>query len=122
EKPIKWEYYSNPSRERLYKTFKALIRLRKSHPAFTSDASALTMDLDEAIKRIVIDHPDMDVSIVGNFGVTEKEVSPSFTQTGKWYTFFSGDTLAVSNTDTTVRLQPGKFHIYTTQKLDQPEE
>ncbi|HEX6982135.1 MAG TPA: alpha-amylase family glycosyl hydrolase [Balneolaceae bacterium] len=121
EKPIKWEYYSNTSRKRLYKTFKALIRLRKSHPVFTSEVSNLTMDLNEAIKRIVIDHPDMDVSIVGNFGVTEKEVTPSFTQNGKWYTFFSGDSLTVSNVDTSFTLAPGKFRIFTTQKFKAPE-
>lgn len=122
EKPIKWDYYFDSERIKLYKTYKALIRLRKSHPAFTSEESVLTLDLNNAVKRITIDHPDMDVSIVGNFGVTSQEVTPSFIQKGKWYTFFSGDTLSVSNTDTTLSLEPGEFHIYTTQKFEQPEE
>jgi glycosidase len=121
EKPIKWEYYSDKNRKRLYNTFQALIKLRAAHPAFTSEDSQLSVDLENAAKRITITHPDMDVSIVGNFGVTAMDKEPAFAQSGTWYEFFSGDTLNITNTDTTMSLEPGEFHIYTTQKFEQPE-
>lgn len=120
EKPIKWEYYSDSERKKLYDTFKALIRLRKSHEAFTSDSSRITMDVTNAVKRITVSHPDMEATIIGNFGVKSAKAQPEFTQSGTWYEFFSGDTLRVSDTDTTMSLEAGEFHIYTTEKFKQP--
>lgn len=121
EKPIKWEYFENENRKKLYKTFQALIRLRGSHPAFTSPNSTVTLQVSGPVKRITIDHPDMDVSIIGNFGVTEKTITPDFSQAGTWYTYFRGDSLAVTDTDTTVSLRAGEFFIYTTKHFSAPE-
>lgn len=120
EKPIKWEYHSDPERKKLYDTYKALIKLRNAHAAFTSSDSQVTMDVADAVKRITIDHPEMKVSIVGNFGVDSSDVQPQFSQDGSWYDYFSGDTLSVSDSNTTLSMQAGEFHIYTTQKFETP--
>ncbi|MDZ7660088.1 alpha-amylase family glycosyl hydrolase [Fodinibius sp.] len=122
EKPIRWEYYQDENRKKLYDTYKALIRLRNSHEAFTSETSNVTMDVNGTTKRITISHPNLEVSIAGNFGVTDTEMQPQFTQSGDWYDFFSGDTLSVNNTDTTIAMSAGEFHIYTTQKFQAPTE
>ncbi len=122
EKPIKWEYYDDESRKKLYKTYKELIRLRNSHDAFTSEQSQVQMNVGDLSKTIHISHPDMEVTIAGNFNVSTSDIQPSFTQSSEWYDFFSGDTLSVSNTDTTITMEPGEFHIYTTQKFEAPDE
>jgi 1,4-alpha-glucan branching enzyme len=122
EKPIRWEYYENEERKKLYDTYKALIRLRNSHAAFTSETSDVAMDVDDVTKRITISHPEMEVTIAGNFGVTDTEMQPQFSQAGDWYDFFSADTLSVNNTDTTLTMNAGEFHIYTTQKFEAPAE
>jgi len=121
EKPIHWDYYSDTNRRKLYKTFQSLIRLRNSSPAFTSDSSKVTMDVANAAKRITIEYPDMNVSIIGNFGVTSTKENAKFAKTGQWYDYFSGDTLNVSNPDTSISLEAGEFHIYTTKKYKTPE-
>ncbi len=120
EKPIRWEYLQDENRKKLYDTYKALIRLRNSHEAFTSETSDVTMDVNGTTKRISISHPNLEVSIAGNFGVSDTEMHPQFTQSGDWYDFFSGDTLSVNNTDTTIAMSAGEFHIYTTQKFEAP--
>ena len=122
EKPIRWEYYQDENRKKLYNTYQALIRLRNSHEAFTSNTSDVTMDVNDATKRITISHPELEVRIAGNFGVTDTDLQPQFSQTGDWYDFFSGDTLSVNNTDTTIAMSAGEFHIYTTQKFAAPAE
>jgi hypothetical protein len=122
EKPIRWEYYQDENRKKLYDTYKALIRLRNSHEAFTSVTSDVSMDVGDDTKRITISHPELEVSIAGNFGVTDTDLQLQFAQTGEWYDFFSGDTLSVSNTDTTIAMSAGEFHIYTTQKFEAPAE
>ena len=73
-------------------------------------------------KRLTLRHPSMDVVIVGNFGVTPLAVSGNFSRTGWWYDYFSGDSLEVFYTSQTVNLQPGEFHIFTTRKLETPEQ
>ncbi len=122
EKPIRWEYYQEENRKKLYDTYKALIRLRNSHEAFTSESSNVSMNVNSTNKHITITHPDLDVTIAGNFGVTDTDMQPQFTQSGDWYDFFSGDTLSVSNTDTTIAMSAGEFHIYTTKKFETPEK
>lgn len=122
EKPILWEYREDENRYNLYKTWKALIELRKSHDVFSSAESNATLDVHAHVKRITLSHEDVEVSIVGNFGVSENSVKPKFAQAGKWYTFFGGDSIQVADTDTSVTLDPGKFRIYSTKQFDSPDE
>ncbi|WP_138429557.1 alpha-amylase family glycosyl hydrolase [Fodinibius saliphilus] len=121
EKPIKWSYYSDKERKKLYDTYKALIRLRNTHPAFTSSDSQLSLDVGNAVKKIGISHPDMEATIIGNFDVTSQDIKPGFASSGKWYRFFRGDSVNISNTDTTLTLAPGEFYIYTDKKIKSPD-
>jgi len=62
----------------------------------------------------------MDVVVLGNFNVIEREVVPGFTQTGKWYEFYTGDSLMVLNINDQLDFQPGEYRLYTTRKLPKP--
>ncbi len=118
-KPIKWDYYMDPARLNLYKTFQALIELKK-YNAFKTDSALF--DLVNSVKRINLYDSTMDVSIIGNFDVVQKDENPNFSKTGYWFDYFSGDSLNVVNTSSTISLKPGEFHIYTTEKLPTPED
>jgi 1,4-alpha-glucan branching enzyme len=118
-KPVKWEYYSNPWRLNLFKTYSELIKLKKNYAAFSS--TDFTIDAGNAMKKIKINHAEMNVVIAGNFGVTTGSFNPGFQNTGKWYDFFSGDSMTVSDVNMSVSLLPGEFKIYTTTKLPTPE-
>jgi 1,4-alpha-glucan branching enzyme len=118
-KPIRWDYFSDPKRLKLYKVFAELINLKKNYDAFRS--GTFTTVLSGYAKRINITHSTMDVAIVGNFHVIPISSQPTFSRTGTWYDFFSGDSIIVTNVDTLVTLQPGEFKIYTTVKLPTPE-
>ena len=117
-KPIRWDYYKDPARLNLYKTFQALIALRK-YDAFKSDSAS--GDLVNSVKRINLYDSTMDVAIIGNFSVVQQDANPNFSRSGEWYDYFSGDSLTVSNPSAAISLQPGEFHIYTTVKLPTPE-
>lgn len=118
-KPVKWEYYNDSRRLNLYKTWAELINLKKNYDAFSSND--FTIDAGNALKTIKINHTQMNVVITGNFGVTQASYNPGFQNTGKWYDFFSGDSITVSDVNMSVSLLPGEFKIYTTQKLPTPE-
>ena len=118
-KPIRWDYWQDPLRQRLYKTMCALIQLKKDYPVFrTSD---FQLNVRGATKQIHLNHESMAVTIVGNFDVIEREINPNFQQAGKWYDFFSGDSLLVNDSGAPLMLLPGAFHLYSTVKLPTPE-
>lgn len=117
-KPITWDYYANTARRNLFKVFSALTRL-KQYDAFRSTNFAISAS--GFSKRITIYHPSMDATIIGNFDVVAESSNPNFSKTGRWYDYFSGDSIDVSDTQALRSLQAGEFHIYTTGKLPTPE-
>jgi len=118
-KPIRWNYYNELPRLNLYKTFMYLVKLKKDYDVFRSNS--FTMSVTSYLKRISINHPSMNVNIIGNFNVTAGGINPNFQNTGWWYDYFTGDSLNVTNTTEIINLEPGEFRIYTTVKLPTPE-
>jgi len=122
-KLILWNYFTQPERRNLYKTYAALLKLRNENEVFRSADSQVAMRVGQGQydRRINISHPSMNATIAGNFGVTTRDVNPNFQNTGMWYDYFSGDSISVTNTQAVMSLAPGEFHIYTTKKLEAPE-
>ncbi|MCF8240374.1 MAG: T9SS type A sorting domain-containing protein [Melioribacteraceae bacterium] len=118
EKPIRWDYMDYVNRLNLYKTFAALIDLRRFDAFHTSD---FIMGVSNPVKRIRLNHETMNVNILGNFDVVTRTTSGIFQNTGWWYDYFSGDSMIVTDVNTQIELAPGEFHIYTTEKLPTPE-
>jgi 1,4-alpha-glucan branching enzyme len=115
EKPIKWDYYSDVERHQLYLTYKFLNDLRKSQPAFST--SNYSYALATPAKRLTLTGETMKVNILGNFGMASSTINPAFPQTGKWYEYFTRDSITVTNTSSLFTFKPGEFRLYTTQKL-----
>ena len=63
----------------------------------------------------------MDAVVMGNFDVNTGDIIAYFSRTGKWYEFFTGDSLDVTNVNETISLEPGEYRIYTTEKLNKPD-
>ncbi len=121
-KPIRWDYYQDPQRKKLYKTFATLIKLRNRYPVFYSVSSTANLQVAGSIKRINYYHGTMNATVVGNFGVTQNTAQPMFSHSGWWYDFFNGDSLYVTQLDTVISLLPGEFRIFTDKKTFTPEK
>ena len=76
--------------------------------------------LPSGLKRIRLGGSGMNVSIIGNFGVTTQTIDPDFPYTRDWYEYITGDTLNAGSA-ATIELQPGEFRIYTDVKLETPD-
>ncbi|OGU54696.1 MAG: hypothetical protein A2V66_10405 [Ignavibacteria bacterium RBG_13_36_8] len=118
-KPIRWDYYDNIERKNLYKTIAALINLKRNYEVFSTDDFEIYGSL--SAKRINLTHLSMNVTIIGNFGIIDRIVNPNFQNVGRWYDFFSGDSIEVTDTQAEINMAPGEFHIYSTLKLPTPE-
>ncbi|MBC3542248.1 alpha-amylase family glycosyl hydrolase [Rufibacter sediminis] len=114
-KPILWNYYQEAERKKLYNVYAALIKLKIKEPAFES--GNYTLNLENALKTIHIQDPDMNVAVLGNFGVTAAAIDPKFQNAGTWYDYVTGAALTVTNVNQTILLQPGEYRVYTTKRL-----
>ncbi|MBN1599628.1 MAG: SusF/SusE family outer membrane protein [Bacteroidales bacterium] len=113
-------YHLDTERQKLYKATAAIINLVNEYDeVFEEGTFSWTPSGKE--RKINIAHEDMNVTIVGNFGVTPGSIDPDFQHTGIWYDYFSGDAVSVTNTDAEINLYPGEFHIYLDQAVDFPE-
>ena len=122
EKPIRWDYFQNPSRQKLYKTFQALLRLRNENDVFHNPTTIVDQQVTYETKKIRLAGTNMNVIIIGNFDVTSRSIDPNFYHNGKWFDFFSGDSMQVTDNNAPISLLAGEFHIFTDKKLAIPED
>jgi 1,4-alpha-glucan branching enzyme len=114
-KPVRWDYYDDWSRKRLYDVYSMLIDLKLTQPVFGTDD--FSYSLGGVMKRIHLNHAGNNVTVLGNFGVTEGTVIPHFQETGAWYEFFSRHTLQVDDVTEPLLLQPGEYRLYSTAEF-----
>ena len=125
-KPVRLEYrdeVASPERTRLRQTWSALLRLRAENEVFHSPDTNVSLRLtgSRTMRDIRLTHETQDAVIVGNFGLTARQASVTFTQTGTWYDFFSDTSREVSDTAQSLWLQPGEFRVFTTEPQTPPE-
>jgi hypothetical protein len=117
-KPIRWDYLSEWRRRYTMNVYSVLARLKTTEPVFST--TDFTTDLTGSVKRIWLRHASMNATILGNFDVITQNVVPDFSGTGKWYEFYTGDSLDVQNVSAPLTFKPGEYRIYTTKKLAKP--
>ncbi|WP_017731724.1 alpha-amylase family glycosyl hydrolase [Nafulsella turpanensis] len=115
KKPIRWEYADDPERAALFHTMAALNHLKTTYPVFETES--FEMPETGAVRTLKLFGEEMDVVIVGNFGLTAEDAVVSFPQAGLWWSYFSGDSLQVNNTLASLELEAGEFHVFFSEKL-----
>jgi hypothetical protein len=103
----------------LYDVYSATIKLKTQNEVFKS--GALQYSLAAQIKRLTYTHPTMDAVVLGNFAVNNGSIAVTFPQQGWWYEYYTGDSLQVTQTNTSITLKPAEYKVYTTTKLTKPE-
>ncbi|NNF19990.1 MAG: T9SS type A sorting domain-containing protein [Flavobacteriaceae bacterium] len=118
-KPIRWEYADDPARKSIYDTWADLIELRINEPIFETSDFELDLGNADGLKKIhlALDSASGDeikyVTIIGNFGVQERQIDPEFQETGVWYEFLNGNRkYIVTDSNQSISLQPGEFRIF----------
>ncbi|MBF9253713.1 SusF/SusE family outer membrane protein [Pontibacter sp. 172403-2] len=125
-KPVAWgggdglNYQADEAREKLYKAEAAIIKLVNAY-SNVFEKGNFSWTPSGQFRRISVSHPEMNVTIIGNFGLSEGTMSPGFQHTGTWYDFFSGKAMEVASTASTTTLAPGEFHIFVDKPVAFPE-
>jgi len=118
KKPIHWDYLQNANRKHIYDTWSTLIAFKKKYPVFNT--TDFTLNVGTLTKSILLKDAVMDVVIVGNFDVTQKTINTTFSKTGIWYEYFTGEEKNINSLSESIILKPGEYKLYTTQKLKDP--
>ena len=119
-KPILWDYYTDVNRRRLFNITSSLMDLKKSYPVFQT-GNYNSSDLKTGnIKAFHLSDNDLQVTILGNFGLDAADAPPNFQSSGKWYNFFKGDSINVVNVNDAIHLNGGEYRIYTSKQLKKP--
>ena len=118
-KPVRWDYYYNVNRKRLYDIFAALIKLRIAEDVF--ETTDFSMSVSGLQKRINLNGNTMNVALIGNFGVAASSISANFQHTGTWYNYFTGEAVNITNQFALLPLQAGEYKLFTDQPLETPQ-
>jgi Alpha amylase, catalytic domain/Secretion system C-terminal sorting domain len=119
KKPVKWEYFQDADRLKLYKVYAEIIKLKTSQDIFkTTDFKA---DLAGIVKKMTLKSSTNQLISIANFALSERTIADVFPSLGKWYDYFTGEEINVTDFTRTYSFQGGEFHIYTTNQLPKPE-
>jgi hypothetical protein len=92
-----------------------MLRLRAQFDVFTNGQE--TLSLNGSTKKIQLKYGDHNITLLGNFSMSDIPVTPGFQHTGTWFEFFSETELSVSDVNTSVMLKPGEYRLYSDKKL-----
>jgi 1,4-alpha-glucan branching enzyme len=118
-KPPYWQYLDNPDRIDLFHVMAKLNELKQTYPEFTPES--FSYELTGDVKWYRLTNSNNHVLAIGNFDVQQKNASVSFPKTGKWYEFFSRDSVEITSSNQNIVLEPGEYRLYSTQKFDDPQ-
>lgn len=110
EKPIKWEYFSDPNRKALYDAYAKFIRLKKNNSIFNS--TNFTYNLAGGVKYIKLTEGSNTVVVVGNFDVVSQAANIDFGTLGTWVDAV-GNNINLASGTYAANLAPGEYHIFS---------
>lgn len=119
-KPVRWDYLQDPNRRNLMKVYQTMMRLRATEPVFMSRSNPVFVLNGTLQKRITLRTTGQTVIAVTNLGTASATYVAGFSA-GRWYEFFSGDSIDVTTGNQTVTLAPGEVRLYSTRRMAAPE-
>jgi len=115
-KPIHWEYMEDLNRRHLHDVYKELIRVKKEYPVFST--TDFSMNVAGFQKSIHLNDQDMNVVVIGNFGMTSANMDVSFQHGGYWYDLFTGDSLLAGDVGPeSIDMLEGEYRLYSDVKI-----
>lgn len=114
-KPIHWDYFNDQNRKHLLSVYSQLIDLKKNYSIFNT--SDFFISFYGAKKWIKLNGSDMNAVAMGNFDVQSSSFSIDFQNTGKWYEYFTQDSINISTTTYTTTFNPGEYRLYTSKRI-----
>ncbi len=117
KKPIRWDYYQETNRKRLYDIYASINNLRKLKPNTFRDGT-IQYGTTGVVKWIKVSHSSLDVLVIANMDVVQQTGNVTFQTAGTWYSYLLGATIATTASNQAITLAPGEYHIYINQNIN----
>ncbi|GET27280.1 alpha-amylase [Prolixibacter sp. NT017] len=115
EKEPLWSYVDDPNRTDVFQTYAKLFYLKRNYDIFST--TDFTYSLNGVTKWIKLNKNNQHVVVEGNFGLTAADLSVDFPVTGKWYEYFTGDSINLTSNSYMAHLAPGEYRLYSTENF-----
>lgn len=122
-KPIRWDYWEDADRKKLYHTYAALLDLRHSYPELFASDVVFTWKVrgtdwnNGRILSATSADGEKSLVIVGNFTLADNNISATFPKTGTWYELLADNApLNVSATTQSIAVPAHEFRLFTNFK------
>ncbi|MBS4066435.1 MAG: T9SS type A sorting domain-containing protein, partial [Chitinophagaceae bacterium] len=118
-KPIRWDYYQNANRRRLYEVFAAIAKLRKQkYDAFNRTTVSTGTNFGTNLwKSVVINHTSLKMVVVANFNNSQQIQSVTFPTAGTYYDYTRGGTFTSFGSPQNVTLNAGEYRVWIDQNI-----
>jgi 1,4-alpha-glucan branching enzyme len=114
-KPPRWDYLDNSDRTDLFQVMAQLNHLKQNYEEFSPES--FDYNLSGQVRWYRLSHNGNHVFAVGNFGATSTTANVTLPETGKWYNFFTQDSIEVETASQSFSMQPGEYRLYSTRKM-----
>lgn len=118
-KPIRWDYYQDANRRRLYKVMAALLYLRKTYDVFETTDFQLNTGPGNG-RTVLLKSPGLYAHVIANVSTTTQNIAANFAYPGKWYEYYTGDSLQVNSPVAPISLKAGEYRLYLDKKVSLP--
>jgi 1,4-alpha-glucan branching enzyme len=121
DKPIRWDYFQETRRKKLYDVYSKLIKLR-TNPLFKDifTTNVTEQNLGGYIKSIILKSQPNKIVVVGNFDVWTQTATITFPTAGIWYDYLNNTTFNATGGAQSFDLAAGEYHIYTSVNAGLP--
>jgi 1,4-alpha-glucan branching enzyme len=121
-KPIRWDYNQDARRKALFDVYAKMANLRKRDNYAYENLfinGFISKDLASTVKWMSLTDPALSLVVIGNFDVfTVNNNNIPFPATGKWYNYFSGDSINVTGSTFNFNLAPGQYYVFLNKNLN----
>ncbi len=115
-KPIRWDYIENNVRTDLFHVMAKLNALKQNYEEFSPENA--TYSLNGTNKWYKLSHENKHIIGLGNFDIQQSNLEITFPTTGKYYEFFSQDSIDIITTNQSFALAAGEYRLYSTRQFD----
>lgn len=117
-KPPRWEYLDNNDRTDLFQIMAKLNHLKQT--ADEIQTGNFSSSLTGAVKWIRYSSGNQHLFAMGNFGTQSSTFNFTFPNAGKWYRYFTKDSVDLATVGQVLTFAPGEYRIYSTRRIEQP--
>lgn len=108
-KPIRWDYFDDVNRRKVYDAFARIAELKSNDEVFTT--IYYDLNVGGRVKSINLRYNDKHVIIVGNLDVSAQSINVNVPTSGTWYDMMENHTTDLNQGQHTFNLEPGEYYI-----------